>query len=190
MADPLAGHPPGSTTLGRRGDVGRVPICPGPSHTQEGQRAASPLSPPGAGQRGRLRANARATGRAARHAPGRATGRRALGRVEGGRPRRGSTRGGVWPPTGWQWLKNRRGRSVVPRSRHPKAATRDWASAGGPAGAGLEGSKADEQRATRVRVGARVRAHSPPERAESVPDLAECERGVHGSGAGGLRRVG
>ena len=29
----------------------------------------------------------------------------------------------VWPQTGWQWLKNLGFRLVVPRPRHPKAAT-------------------------------------------------------------------
>ena len=29
----------------------------------------------------------------------------------------------VWPQTGWQWLKNLGFRSVVPRPRHPTAAT-------------------------------------------------------------------
>src|SRR6478609_62369 len=31
----------------------------------------------------------------------------------------------VWPQTGWQWLKNLGFRLVVPRPRHPKAATPD-----------------------------------------------------------------
>ena len=30
---------------------------------------------------------------------------------------------GVWPQTGWQWLKDLGFRLVVPRPRHPKAAT-------------------------------------------------------------------
>ena len=32
---------------------------------------------------------------------------------------------GVWPQTGWQWLKDLGFRLVVPRPRHPKAATAD-----------------------------------------------------------------
>jgi hypothetical protein len=31
----------------------------------------------------------------------------------------------VWPQTGWQWLKELWLRPVVPRPRHPKAATPD-----------------------------------------------------------------
>lgn len=31
----------------------------------------------------------------------------------------------VWPQTGWQWLRNLGFRLVVPRPRHPKAATPD-----------------------------------------------------------------
>ncbi|MBN9522108.1 winged helix-turn-helix domain-containing protein [bacterium] len=74
---------------------------------------------------------------------------------------------------------------VVVRGRGPVGVQADR-----PAGVGVEGHPAPEQRAAQVRVGVRVRGRTPQERAEPVLAPPEGQRRVHGPSAGRLRGVG
>ena len=74
-------------------------------------------------QRDGPEADARPAGRVVRRRPGRPARRRAVERAEGGTFVKDRFGVEVWPQTGWQWLKDLGFRLVVPRPRHPRAAT-------------------------------------------------------------------